>query len=76
MLFSMLTSKLTTKSQTTIPRAVRIALRVKAGDEIAYQIEDGRVILTRASSATATDDPFRTFSEWNSDADQEAYADL
>ncbi|MCC7256846.1 MAG: type II toxin-antitoxin system PrlF family antitoxin [Gammaproteobacteria bacterium] len=72
----MITSKLTTKSQTTIPQAVRAALRVKAGDEIAYQIEGERVILTRASGTAQADDPFRTFSEWNSDADRKAYAGL
>ena len=76
MLFAMITSKLTTKSQTTIPRPVRAALRVKAGDELAYEIDGDRVILTRASSVRDGDDPFRTFEEWNSAADRKAYADL
>ena len=43
----MITSKMTSKAQTTIPQAVRMALNLKPGDEIAYQIEDGRVILMR-----------------------------
>lgn len=72
----MITSKLTTNSQTTIPRAVRVALRVKAGDELAYQIDGPRVILTKANGAKGADDPFRTFAEWNSAADRKAYADL
>jgi antitoxin PrlF len=72
----MITSKLTSKAQTTIPQAVRAALKVKEGDELAYQIDGDRVILTRASDAPAADDPFRTFAEWNSAADQDAYADL
>ncbi len=71
----MITSKLTSKAQTTIPQPVRVALGLHEGDEIAYSIEDGRVILTRAVMETA-DDPFRTFAEWNSDADRRAYADL
>lgn len=71
----MITSKLTSKAQTTIPQAVRTALRVKAGDEIAYTIERNRVILTRAAQ-TSVDDPFVTFSEWDSDNDRRAYADL
>lgn len=71
----MVTSKLTAKAQTTIPKAVRAALRLSPGDEIAYRIEGASVILTRASSETP-DDPFATFTEWNSQADREAYADL
>ncbi|MEA2743890.1 MAG: antitoxin PrlF, partial [Acetobacteraceae bacterium] len=41
----MIISKLTSKAQTTIPQSVRSALGVSAGDELAYAIEDGRVIL-------------------------------
>ena len=72
----MITSKLTSKAQTTIPQAVRAALRLRDGDEIAYAIEAGRVILTRARSAHDVDDPFVAFSEWDSPADVEAYAGL
>lgn len=72
----MITSKLTTKSQTTIPQAVRVALRVREGDELAYQIDGTRVILTKAIGAKGADDPFRTFEEWDSAADRKAYADL
>jgi antitoxin PrlF len=71
----MITSKLTSKAQTTIPQPVRAALRVSAGDEIAYTIEGDRVILTKASVAPA-DDPFATFGEWASDNDRKAYAGL
>ena len=73
----MITSKLTSKAQTTIPQPVRAALHLKEGDEIAYSIEaDGRVVLTRAQSGTPTDDPFATFNEWDSEADWKAYANL
>jgi antitoxin PrlF len=44
----MITSKLTTKAQTTIPQPVRAALHLETGDELAYVIEDHRVILTKA----------------------------
>lgn len=71
----MITSKLTSKAQTTIPQPVREALRVREGDELAYRIERGRVILTKASPAAA-DDPFATFGEWSSENDAKAYADL
>jgi antitoxin PrlF len=71
----MITSKLTTKAQTTIPQPVRVALHLKDGDEIAYVIERDRVILTRAQPAP-TDDPFATFGEWDGDADRKAYGGL
>lgn len=71
----MITSKLTSKAQTTIPQPVRVALHLEPGDEIVYVIEDGRVILTKAGR-TDVEDPFRTFQEWNSEADRKAYARL
>ena len=71
----MITSKITSEAQTTIPQSVRIALRLREGDEIAYAIEDGRVILTRAES-NLQDDPFATFVEWDSAADRKAYGRL
>jgi antitoxin PrlF len=70
-----ITSKLTSKAQTTVPQPIRAALHLKAGDVIAYAIVGDKVVLTRAPTE-ATDDPFATFSEWNSDADRRAYADL
>lgn len=70
-----ITSRLTSKAQTTIPQPVRMALGLREGDEIAYSIEDGHVILTRVAGR-AVEDPFRTFTEWDSDADRNAYADL
>lgn len=72
----MIVSKLTSKAQTTIPQPVRAALHLQPGDEIVYEIVDHRVILTKASSRERADDPFRTFSEWSSEADAMAYADL
>ena len=72
----MITSRLTSKAQTTIPQAVRTALHLRAGDEIAYAIEAGRIVLTRVRQDRMTDDPFRCFSEWESAADAEAYGGL
>ena len=72
----MIVSKLTSKAQTTIPRPVRVALGLEPGDEIAYEIDGGRVVVTRVRSGTAGDDPFRTFREWDSEADARAYGDL
>ena len=71
----MITSKLTTKSQTTIPLPVRNALRLAAGDELLYAIDGDRVVVTKADRG-AGEDPFATFSEWSSEADRLAYGDL
>ena len=71
----MITSRLTSKAQTTIPQPIRAALHLKSGDEISYRIEGDTVILARASSESV-DAPFATFGEWGSEADRRAYADL
>ena len=77
----MITSKLTSKAQTTIPQAVRTALGVRPGDEIAYAIVDGHVLLTRATpsrprAGVPFEDPFATFGEWDTPEDDEAFRDL
>lgn len=69
----MIQSRITSKAQTTIPAPVRKALGLKDGDLVEYRIEDGRVILTRAEPA---DDPFATFTEWDSPEDTAGYANL
>jgi antitoxin PrlF len=71
----MITSKLSSTAQTTIPLPVRNALRLGAGDEIAYVIEGDRVVLSKASREP-NDDPFATFGEWSSEADRIGYADF
>lgn len=71
----MIASRLTSKGQTTVPQAVRNALGLREGDELAYEIKDGRVTLTKAK-APVQDDPFATFDEWDGDADRRAYAGL
>lgn len=71
----MILSKLTSKAQTTIPLAVRNALRAAPGDELVYEIDGDRVMLSKRRPV-AVDDPFRTFSEWNTAADRRAYAKL
>ena len=72
----MITSKLTSKAQTTIPQPVRAALNLQEGDELLYEIAEQRVILTKVRRGGETDDPFRTFHEWRSEADEKAYGSL
>lgn len=50
----MIHSRITAKAQTTVPRAVRQALGVGPGDDLAYHIGSGRVVLTSAK-ATQSD---------------------
>ncbi|EPB8478531.1 AbrB/MazE/SpoVT family DNA-binding domain-containing protein [Escherichia coli] len=69
-------SRIDRKGRTTIPMQVRNALNLKPGDELAYQIEGGRVVLTRVKGMQVMDDPFATFGEWDSEADHRAYSGL
>jgi len=71
-----ITSKLNSKAQTTIPQPVRAALRLREGDVLVYVIQGERVVLSRAQQAREGGDPFRTFSEWDSAADRKAYGRL
>jgi antitoxin PrlF len=67
-------SKVSVKSQTVIPREVRERLRLKPGDTLRYRLTDAGVLLDKAPAAE--DDPFVSFTEWASEADEKAYADL
>jgi AbrB family looped-hinge helix DNA binding protein len=72
------TSKLTSKYQATIPEPVRRLLGLKAGDTVAFDIQDGTVYLRKArpldmAFAEAIED---TLGEWASDSDEEAYRGL
>ena len=71
-------STLTSKYQATIPRQVRETLQLGAGDRIEFLIERGAVRVRKAphiadelNALEATLAP-----EWNSDDDDEAYANL
>ena len=68
-------SKITSKAQTVIPKAVREKLRLKPGDFVRYVFEGNRVVIERARTE-AEDDPFATFTEWASEADDKAYRSL
>ncbi len=68
-------SKVSVKSQTVLPREVRERLRIAPGDQIRY-ILDGDGVRIERGSASEEGDPFNAFTEWASEADDEAYADL
>jgi antitoxin PrlF len=68
-------SKVSIKSQTVLPREVRERLQIRPGDHLRYIIDKNGVRLEKDSPRDA-DDPFATFTEWASEADEKAYADL
>lgn len=40
-------TSLTQKGQVTIPKQVRVALGLKAGDEVDFDIDDGKVLVSK-----------------------------
>lgn len=69
-----ITSAITAKSRTVIPREIREKLGLTPGDRLRYVETKHGIIIKREREPE--DDPFVTFTEWASDADEEAYADL
>jgi AbrB family looped-hinge helix DNA binding protein len=73
------TSRLTQKGQTTISASIRRLLSLSAGDEIAYEVRDGTVVLRKAQPfdiAYAKALQTTLAPEWDSPDDHAAYDDL
>ena len=68
-------SKITSKSQTVIPRDVRERLGLKPGDRLRYAITASGVKIDKAQG-WGEEDPFSVFTEWASEADEKAYDEL
>ena len=66
----MIHSRITSKAQTTIPKAVRTALSLREGDDVSYEIDGDHVVLRRYDPADPFDNPFVTFTEWAGEADR------
>jgi antitoxin PrlF len=71
----MIHSRITSKAQTTIPRAVREALHLEIGDDVAYEIEGDQAVIRRYNPNDPFENPFVHFTEWASEADR-AYDEL
>jgi len=71
----MISSRMTSKAQTTIPRAVRAALQLGTGDTIVYAVEGDRVVITKALPPN-TEIATASYEEWDSENDRRAYAGL
>ena len=54
----MIVSKLTSKAQTTIPKPIRMALELRPGDELSYEILNGQVVLAKVPTDDHAGRPF------------------
>lgn len=71
-------SSVTSKYQATIPESVRKLLGIKKGDKVAFELKGNLVIIRRI---TIQDIEYlrsldESLSEWNSESDEKAYANL
>jgi antitoxin PrlF len=71
-------SRLSAKGQVTVPKEVRDFLELKPGDIIAYEVQNGTVILRRAEPFDAAFHKAlsATLDEWATPEDEEAFRDL
>ncbi|HEY7336112.1 MAG TPA: AbrB/MazE/SpoVT family DNA-binding domain-containing protein [Bryobacteraceae bacterium] len=75
----MLTSKVTGKGQTTLPREIRMRLEVRPGDFIVYRNTESGVFIRKARLFDASwhASVGKTLeAEWNSPEDEEDFGDL
>lgn len=68
-------AKLSSKSQLVLPKLVRDRLGLKTGDMVRF-VDGPTGIMIERAPAHEGEDPFAAFSEWSSDADEQAYGDL
>jgi antitoxin PrlF len=66
-------SKISVKNQTVIPIEVCERLKLQPGDILRYRATEDGILLDKATGAA---EPFVTFAEWTSDADEKAYGGL
>jgi antitoxin PrlF len=71
----MITAKITSKAQTTIPQPVRHHLGVAEGDMLGFVLADGHVILTKLRKPAQPEET-SVFNEWESAADERSFAGL
>lgn len=74
-----LISRITSKGQITIPKAVRAALGLQDGDLVSFAVDGDQAMLRRIAQQPETG-PAGTvgtdLTEWASPADEDAYRDL
>lgn len=68
------TSKLTSKAQTVVPRAIRERLGLRPGDVLRYRVTTAGVVIDKRPERE--DDPFVELVEWAGAEDEEAFKGL
>ena len=71
-------AKINARGQTTIPKSIREAANLDAGDEIAFEIEGDHVVVRKVTVGKSDylKDVSEVLSEWFSTEDVEAWRDL
>lgn len=69
------TTSVSSKGQTVVPAPIRKELGIAEGTVLGWEIDNGKIVVTPVTAATM-ENPFSTFTEWSSKADEAAYADL
>ena len=72
------TSRISSNGRVTIPREIRRALHLEAGDLVAYEVKDDRAILRRVEPFDAAyhSAVSETLEEWGSIDDDKAFRSL
>ena len=68
-------SEVSGKSQMVLPGEVRDGLRVGPGDRVRFILDPDSIRIEK-ETVREGHEPFASFSEWSSEADEEAHGDL
>jgi len=73
-----LTSRLSSKGQLTLPKKIREIIRVDPGDVVAYEVAEGKVSLKRIEPFDAAFHAAlsKVMDEWMTPEDEQAFRDL
>ncbi|WEK40371.1 MAG: transcriptional regulator [Candidatus Brevundimonas colombiensis] len=69
----MITSRVTSEGEITIPLEIGEASTLRVGDEIRHDMQGDKSVPTKAMRVS---EPFAVFEEWQSEADHIAYVEL
>lgn len=68
-----ITARITSKGQVTVPKKVRDALELKEGDSVSYEVHDNSAVMKRIPKIDVewAKSVENTLSEWNDNIDDE-----
>lgn len=74
----MVTSRLSSKGQVTLPKEIREKVGLEPGNLVAYEVKDGVIVLRplQPFDKAFHEALSKTLDEWNSPEDEEAFRDL